>query len=130
FPSRRRDTRFSRDWSSDVCSSDLPARELAGTELAPPQEGREGDAGEGVHAFEEIDHRVAFVGGSPGVLQSSPSSFFVRTSSSVTAAMTSSFLLRRASSCSILRSPGSGLRERDDRSKAAAPFSKKVLCHW
>src|SRR5690606_16746528 len=26
FSSRRRHTRFSRDWSSDVCSSDLPAR--------------------------------------------------------------------------------------------------------
>src|SRR5690606_39759045 len=26
FPSRRRHTRFSRDWSSDVCSSDLAAR--------------------------------------------------------------------------------------------------------
>src|SRR5690606_1667671 len=25
FSSRRRHTRFSRDWSSDVCSSDLPA---------------------------------------------------------------------------------------------------------
>src|SRR5690606_39465843 len=25
FPSRRRHTTFSRDWSSDVCSSDLPA---------------------------------------------------------------------------------------------------------
>src|SRR5690606_40813412 len=35
FSSRRRHTRFSRDWSSDVCSSDLPvqmtqARQLAG----------------------------------------------------------------------------------------------------
>src|SRR6266700_5439548 len=31
FSSRRRHTRFSRDWSSDVCSSDLfyPKRELA-----------------------------------------------------------------------------------------------------
>src|SRR5690606_39333973 len=28
FSSRRRHTRFSRDWSSDVCSSDLP--------IAPP----------------------------------------------------------------------------------------------
>src|SRR5690606_41193493 len=28
FSSRRRHTRFSRDWSSDVCSSDLAAREL------------------------------------------------------------------------------------------------------
>src|SRR5690606_41197738 len=26
FSSRRRHTRFSRDWSSDVCSSDLPAQ--------------------------------------------------------------------------------------------------------
>src|SRR5690606_39543152 len=26
FSRRRRDTRFSRDWSSDVCSSDLPGR--------------------------------------------------------------------------------------------------------
>src|SRR5690625_7563795 len=25
FPSRRRHTRWPRDWSSDVCSSDLPA---------------------------------------------------------------------------------------------------------
>src|SRR5690606_40520158 len=28
FSSRRRHTRFSRDWSSDVCSSDLIAAEL------------------------------------------------------------------------------------------------------
>src|SRR5690606_39588069 len=28
FSSRRRHTRFSRDWSSDVCSSDLPAPRL------------------------------------------------------------------------------------------------------
>src|SRR5207302_2833291 len=27
FSSRRRHTRFSRDWSSDVCSSDLPAHD-------------------------------------------------------------------------------------------------------
>src|SRR5690606_41160644 len=26
FSSRRRHTRFSRDWSSDVCSSDLPGK--------------------------------------------------------------------------------------------------------
>src|SRR5690606_4773805 len=30
--SRRRHTRFSRDWSSDVCSSDLEPYELAGNE--------------------------------------------------------------------------------------------------
>src|SRR6266550_4803052 len=28
FSSRRRHTRCSRDWSSDVCSSDLPQRDL------------------------------------------------------------------------------------------------------
>src|SRR5690606_40927412 len=28
FSSRRRHTRFSRDWSSDVCSSDLPVNAL------------------------------------------------------------------------------------------------------
>src|SRR5690606_39409448 len=30
FSSRRRHTRFSRDWSSDVCSSDLSATHLLG----------------------------------------------------------------------------------------------------
>src|SRR5690606_40226312 len=30
FSSRRRHTRFSRDWSSDVCSSDLAARPAPG----------------------------------------------------------------------------------------------------
>src|SRR5436309_11454769 len=33
FSSRRRHTRFSRDWSSDVCSSDLATRR--GTQLGP-----------------------------------------------------------------------------------------------
>src|SRR5690606_27707570 len=39
FSSRRRHTRFSRDWSSDVCSSDLgkyaPARATRGTPTCP-----------------------------------------------------------------------------------------------
>src|SRR5215475_5631282 len=34
FSSRRRHTRFSRDWSSDVCSSDLPAQPVAIEEFA------------------------------------------------------------------------------------------------
>src|SRR5690606_39593459 len=33
FSSRRRHTRFSRDWSSDVCSSDLPADSLGDEEF-------------------------------------------------------------------------------------------------
>src|SRR5690606_41021973 len=36
FSSRRRHTRFSRDWSSDVCSSDLLATELEAAEAASP----------------------------------------------------------------------------------------------
>src|SRR5690606_39422585 len=34
FSSRRRHTRFSRDWSSDVCSSDLPQIVISGTNEA------------------------------------------------------------------------------------------------
>src|SRR5690606_8401867 len=34
FSSRRRHTRFSRDWSSDVCSSDLLVAELSSGDLA------------------------------------------------------------------------------------------------
>src|SRR3712207_8841803 len=34
FSSRRRHTRYWRDWSSDVCSSDLGAIELRGVVLA------------------------------------------------------------------------------------------------
>src|SRR5690606_40960181 len=40
FSSRRRHTRFSRDWSSDVCSSDLrgqPVRLLPGEHDGTPQ---------------------------------------------------------------------------------------------
>src|SRR5690606_9683411 len=39
FSSRRRHTRFSRDWSSDVCSSDLQ-RSKAGTGISCAQVGR------------------------------------------------------------------------------------------
>src|SRR5690606_40310131 len=35
FSSRRRHTRFSRDWSSDVCSSDLPVAALFDASSAP-----------------------------------------------------------------------------------------------
>src|SRR5690606_8287729 len=36
FSSRRRHTRFSRDWSSDVCSSDLPSRRRLAVPASPP----------------------------------------------------------------------------------------------
>src|SRR5690606_40389814 len=35
FSSRRRHTRFSRDWSSDVCSSDLAGRRVGYRRLIP-----------------------------------------------------------------------------------------------
>src|SRR5690606_40349525 len=35
FSSRRRHTRFSRDWSSDVCSSDLAVEDIAAAEARP-----------------------------------------------------------------------------------------------
>src|SRR5690606_6267974 len=37
FSSRRRHTRFSRDWSSDVCSSDLPCSQYTYVEACPDQ---------------------------------------------------------------------------------------------
>src|SRR5690606_40540351 len=53
FSSRRRHTRFSRDWSSDVCSSDLDERAGeaadrtgAGERLAEDLRERRGDAGD------------------------------------------------------------------------------------
>src|SRR5690606_40620624 len=39
FSSRRRHTRFSRDWSSDVCSSDLEHRAPYGTGDVSPRQG-------------------------------------------------------------------------------------------
>src|SRR5207302_4478217 len=42
FSSRRRHTRFSRDWSSDVCSSDLLVRlRFGAVRLEPKHHGRE-----------------------------------------------------------------------------------------
>src|SRR5690606_39832623 len=37
FSSRRRHTRFSRDWSSDVCSSDLGGRQITATLTGLPR---------------------------------------------------------------------------------------------
>src|SRR5215510_15906442 len=37
FSSRRRHTRWPRDWSSDVCSSDLPWRFAVGADFAFPE---------------------------------------------------------------------------------------------
>src|SRR5207302_6730784 len=52
--SRRRHTRFSRDWSSDVCSSDLPR---AGALLPILREGA-GVAGRWIFLVEVLDDRA------------------------------------------------------------------------
>src|SRR2546430_4376458 len=39
FSSRRRHTRFDCDWSSDVCSSDLPQRSAVRHKLSPSRPG-------------------------------------------------------------------------------------------
>src|SRR5687768_11021508 len=61
FSSRRRHTRCSRDWSSDVCSSDLPCRERG-------RERREVQLRSGVHfvsskahALDELDRKIIAV---------------------------------------------------------------------
>src|SRR5690606_35327253 len=49
FSSRRRHTRFSRDWSSDVCSSDLSVQQVA------LRAARLGVRSEGLHVLAETD---------------------------------------------------------------------------
>src|SRR6266700_5708642 len=51
FSSRRRHTRFSRDWSSDVCSSDLRGRDVSqggwlSVEVKPDAVGQQRKAGD------------------------------------------------------------------------------------
>src|SRR5436309_12361361 len=46
FSSRRRHTRFSRDWSSDVCSSDLGPHPVRDEEEVVDRRRRELDAGQ------------------------------------------------------------------------------------
>src|SRR5436309_11340036 len=66
FSSRRRHTRFSRDWSSDVCSSDLavhvpPCAEPRGLQLAAPaRRSRPCAAGRDRRACEvaRLEHRL------------------------------------------------------------------------
>src|SRR5690606_39726679 len=71
FSSRRRHTRFSRDWSSDVCSSDLaveqrePAREprvgeigIELVEIDPPAQTLVDHGGGGQRGEEQVHPRI------------------------------------------------------------------------
>src|SRR5690606_39834747 len=63
FSSRSRHTRFSRDWSSDVCSSDLGSVLLAvvGGHFLPAL-----GAGMGGQAFGQVDRAVLAAGAAEG----------------------------------------------------------------
>src|SRR5699024_11739887 len=52
FSSRRRHTRSKRDWSSDVCSSDLEAAAHVGVQQIGEEPQRAGAVGEGVEHLE------------------------------------------------------------------------------
>src|SRR5687768_17941266 len=58
FSSRRRHTRCSRDWSSDVCSSDLAVGDEAGDRGAAGLVGGEGLAEEDPEGDERGEHPV------------------------------------------------------------------------
>src|SRR5260370_26873632 len=60
FSSRRRHTRFKCDWSSDVCSSDLPVKSMGGERLEVATLGWHGMDGDRRLAFRRIDDRSAF----------------------------------------------------------------------
>src|SRR3712207_8904877 len=66
FSSRRRHTRYWRDWSSDVCSSDLAARPEERDELAPSDGERDpferGDGAEPLRDVGELDRRLVVHG--------------------------------------------------------------------
>jgi hypothetical protein len=76
----------------------------------------------------KIADLVAEVMGHPLGLQLSPSSFFWRMKSSMISAMTSSLRWSLPWSASIFCSEPEVLVRGE--LKAAAPFSKKVRCHW
>src|SRR5207302_2911576 len=78
FSSRRRHTRFSRDWSSDVCSSDLPSprgwvyhrRRLSGGQEAIEQQYETPSAGPHRVAVAVAEFRGVVAG--PGVPPGGP----------------------------------------------------------
>src|SRR5690606_39905718 len=66
FSSKRRHTRFSRDWSSDVCSSDLPegpynkmiGLKVVGSAMTVRDYRNEKEQAEHARALEEADNRM------------------------------------------------------------------------
>src|SRR5258707_9926157 len=66
FASRRRHTRYWRDWSSDVCSSDLSQRDQETLALVRVRQEHEGHPQTGRQAFREGGDVVHLLRGKPG----------------------------------------------------------------
>src|SRR5579884_1644748 len=105
----------------------LPGVPLGGGQAQPEQEASDGNAGLVGPTLDEVNDLVAGVVGNPDAFQSSPSSFFSWTCSSMSSERTSCLRCSRASRSAILRSLASVsvLRRLSCAVKAAVPFSKK-----
>src|SRR5687768_18190626 len=62
FSSRRRHTRCSRDWSSDVCSSDLDGRTVAAMDVLAPGIGEIIGGSQREERLEVLDRRMEEMG--------------------------------------------------------------------
>src|SRR5262249_61073347 len=105
-----------------------PTVELRGRDPQPGDESSGGDLGALRPVADVIDDGGADVVGNPGFAQSSPCSFFSLICSSINSATTSFLRWSFSRSAAMVRRwwfPA-GLFF---RSKAAAPFSKKIFCH-
>src|SRR5439155_15594012 len=105
----------------------LPVEVLARAQAEPADHPPGRQLGLGAPGGDEVDHGVSRVVGNPPAAQSSPSSFFVFTNSSVTFAMTRSFCVSRSRSSSTFRS-SARCSVLVSFAKAAAPFSKNCFC--
>src|SRR5262249_4540399 len=108
----------------------LPRVPLGGGQAEPQQEAGDGNAGRAGPAIDEVHDGVAGIVGNPESVQSSPSSFFSWTCSSISSARTSCLRWSLAFSSAIWRSLASVavLRRLSWAVKAAVPFSKKCFC--
>src|SRR5687767_745960 len=102
---------------------------LAHTQSDPLHKALGGQLGAVAPAAYVIDDFIASVVGHPLGFQSTPSTFFKLTFSSISSAMTSFFTASLASSCCTRRSAGEGPAGLVCRSNAAAPPSKSCFCH-
>src|SRR5881296_2618085 len=107
-----------------------PVPKLAARQLDPPQQLLVTDLGPLRPMPHEVDQLVSDVVGDPCRAQSSPRSFFKRMCSSINSESTSCLRWSRDSSASTCFSNLVSLRGLPGPSKARAPFSKKVRCHW